>query len=219
MLKQELFILLNKEFKQELKHKHTIGSILLYVFATVFVCYLSFKHIVAPPVWNALFWIILLFASINTVAKSFVSENRARQFMMYSLASPQAIILSKAIYNALFLCVVSLISFFMYSLFIGNMVQDSLYFFIAVMLGSMGFGFLLTMVSAIASKAGNNLSLMAVLSFPLLIPLLITLIKLSKNAVDGLDRSISNPLIIMTACINLIAVALMYILFPYVWKE
>jgi heme exporter protein B len=99
------------------------------------------------------------------------------------------------------------------------MVQDSLYFFIAVMLGSMGFGFLLTMVSAIASKAGNNLSLMAVLSFPLLIPLLITLIKLSKNAVDGLDRSISNPLIIMTTCINLIAVALMYILFPYVWKE
>jgi heme exporter protein B len=138
---------------------------------------------------------------------------------MYSLASPQAIILSKAIYNALFLCVVSLIIFFMYSMFIGNLVQDSLYFFIAVLLGSIGFGFLLTMVSAIASKAGNNLSLMAVLSFPLLIPMLITLIKLSKNAVDGLDRSVSNPLIIMTAGINIIAVALMYILFPYVWKE
>lgn len=219
MQTRELSILLQKELKQELKQKHTIGSILLYVFATVFVCYLSFKRIVAPPVWNALYWIILLFASINTVAKSFVAENRARQFMMYSLASPQAIILSKAIYNAVFLMLVSMLSFFVYSMFIGNLVQDGLYFFVAITLGSMGFGFLLTMVSAIASKAGNNLSLMAVLSFPLMIPLLITLIKLSKNAVDGLDRSVSNPLIIMTLCINLISIALMYILFPYVWKE
>jgi heme exporter protein B len=75
------------------------------------------------------------------------------------------------------------------------------------------------MVSAIASKAGNNLSLMAILSFPLLIPMLIVLIKLSKNAVDGLEHSLSNPLIIMVCAINFIILALMYILFPYVWKE
>jgi heme exporter protein B len=174
---------------------------------------------VSPPVWNALFWIIILFAAINTVAKSFVAENRARQFLFYTLASPQAIILSKAIYNALFLCVVSIISYFIYAMFIGSMVDDLLYFFIAILLGSTGFGFLLSMVSAIASKAGNNLSLMAVLSFPLLIPMLIALIKLSKNAVDGLDRSLSNPLILMVLSINIISLALMYILFPYVWKE
>ena len=218
-MKNEFVILFKKELLQEFRLKHSIGSIFLYVFATVFVCYLSFKSIVSPAIWNALFWIIVLFASINAVSKSFISENRQRQFYFYSLVSPQAIILSKALYNALFLCLLSFLCFIIYSTFIGNLVHDMFYFLIAALLGSFGFGLILSMVSAIASKAGNNLSLMAVLSFPLLIPLIITLIKLSKNAVDGLERSLSNPLIIMIVAINIIVVALMYILFPYVWKE
>ena len=218
-LKNEFVILFKKELLQEFRLKHSIGSVFLYVFATVFVCYLSFKSIVSPAIWNALFWIIVLFASINAVSKSFISENRQRQFYFYSLVSPQAIILSKALYNALFLCLLSFLCFIIYSTFIGNLVHDMFYFLIAALLGSFGFGLILSMVSAIASKAGNNLSLMAVLSFPLLIPLIITLIKLSKNAVDGLERSLSNPLILMIVAINIIVVALMYILFPYVWKE
>jgi heme exporter protein B len=215
----EFKLLLKKELLQEFRMKHSIGSVLLYIFATVFVCYLSFKSIVSPAIWNALFWIILLFASINAVSKSFISESRQRQLYYYSLASPQAIILSKAFYNAIFLSILSLICFIIYSTFIGSMVQDLAYFLLAAMLGSFGFGLLLTMVSAIASKAGNNLSLMAILSFPLLIPMLIVLIKLSKNAVDGLEHSLSNPLIIMVCAINFIILALMYILFPYVWRE
>jgi len=199
--------------------KHSFGSILLYIFATIFVCYLSFKNIVSGPIWNALYWIIILFASINAVAKTFISENKQRQFYYYSMVSPQAIIIAKALYNAVFLCLLSVICYFIYSAFIGNIVQDVAYFFIAALLGSFGFGILLSMVSAIASKAGNNLSLMAVLSFPLLIPLLITLIKLSKNAVDGLDRSLSNPLILIVIAINILVLSLMYILFPYVWKD
>ena len=218
-MRNEFQILFKKELLQEFKLKHSIGSIFLYVFATVFVCYLSFKSIVSPAIWNALYWIIVLFASINAVAKSFISENKQRQYYFYSLVSPQAIILSKALYNALFLCVLSLICFVMYATFIGNIVQDMPYFLLSAMLGSFGFGLLLSMVSAIASKAGNNLSLMAVLSFPLLIPLLISLIKLSKNAVDGLAHSLSNPLILMIVAIEIIIVALMFILFPYVWKE
>lgn len=204
---------------QELRIRHSIGSIFLYIFATVFVCYLSFKSIVSPAIWNALFWIIMLFASINAVAKSFISENKQRQLFMYTMASPQAIIISKSIYNAIYLSLLSIVCFIIYVTFIGNLVQDLAYFLLASVIGSFGFGLLLTMVSAIASKAGNNLSLMAILSFPLLIPMLIVLIKLSKNAVDGLDRSLSNPLILMVIAINFIIVALMYILFPFVWKD
>lgn len=215
----EFRILLKKELMQELRIRHSIGSIFLYIFATVFVCYLSFKSIVSPAIWNALFWIIMLFASINAVAKSFISENKQRQLFMYSMASPQAIIISKSIYNAIYLSLLSLVCFIIYVTFIGNLVQDLPYFLMSSLIGSFGFGLLLTMVSAIASKAGNNLSLMAILSFPLLIPMLIVLIKLSKNAVDGLDRSLSNPLILMVIAINFIIVALMYILFPFVWKD
>lgn len=75
------------------------------------------------------------------------------------------------------------------------------------------------MVSAIASKAGNNTTLVAILGFPILIPLLITTIRFSKNAMDGLAWSVSTHYIILLAALNLLVVTLAYLLFPYLWKE
>ncbi|MGZ4117669.1 MAG: heme exporter protein CcmB, partial [Bacteroidia bacterium] len=187
MIVNQIKYLVAKEIKQEMRNKYALGGILLYVVSTVFVSYLSFKKIVNPATWNALFWIILLFASINAIAKSFISETKGRLLYLYTLTSPQAVILSKIIYNSLLLIVLAGLCLAVYSLFIGNIIQDMPLFLITLLLGSFGFSSLLTMVSAIASKASNNFTLMAILSFPILIPLLIVLIKLSKNAIDGLE--------------------------------
>jgi heme exporter protein B len=72
----EITFLLKKETLLELRQKYALGGILLYVASTVFVVKLSFLK-TAPEVWNALFWIISLFASLNAVVKSFVQENSA----------------------------------------------------------------------------------------------------------------------------------------------
>ena len=97
--------------------------------------------------------------------------------------------------------------------------MDYAYFFVAVLLGSVGFATCLTMVSAIASKAKNSTSLMAILSFPVLIPLILLLIKLSKNAMDGLDRASSSDEILTLLAINAITIAISYVLFPYLWRS
>jgi heme exporter protein B len=75
------------------------------------------------------------------------------------------------------------------------------------------------MISAIASKAGNSGALIAILGFPVIIPLLIVLIKLSKNAMDGLDQSVSYNEIGVLAAINVIVITASLILFPYLWRE
>jgi len=113
----------------------------------------------------------------------------------------------------------SLTGFLFYSIVLGNPVQDQLLFIINVILGALGFSCTLTMVSGIASKAGGNATLMAILSFPIIIPLLLLLIKVSKNALDGLDRGSSWDELIMLFAINLMITALSYILFPYLWKS
>ena len=201
-----------------MRNKYSLGGILLYVVSTVFVSYLSFKKIVTPSTWNALFWIILLFASINAIAKSFISETRGKLLYLYTLVSPQAVILSKIIYNSLLLTVLSALCLLVYSLFVGNLIQDYPLFLITLLLGSFGFSSLLTMVSAIASKTSNNFTLMAILSFPIMIPLLMVLIKLSKNAIDGLERWDVNYLLVLVF-INTIIIALSYLLFRYLWRD
>lgn len=216
---REIKILLRKEIMMEWKQKYAFNGLLLYVVATVFICYLSFRQIVDPPTWNALFWIILLFAAINAVAKSFMQESRGRQLYMYTIVSAQAVILSKTIYNMLLMFVISIINLIFYSLFVGNMVQDMPMFIFGIVLGSAGFASVLTMISAIASKAGSNTTLMAILSFPILIPMLITIIRFSKNAMDGLSASVNYQFMIMLIGLNVLVVALSFLLFPYLWRE
>lgn len=218
MLK-EIVILIKKELQTEWKQKFSFSGILLYVISTIFVSYLCFKVINNILVWNALFWIIMLFAATNAVAKSFIQESKGRLLYLYTLASPQGIIISKIIYNAILLSIIGIFNYVFFGLLLGDLVQNKLLFLISIILGSMGFAIVLTMVSAIASKTNNTGSLMAILAFPILIPLLITLIRLSKNALDGLDFSVSYTYIVVLLAINVIVVVLAYLLFPYLWRD
>jgi len=218
--------LLKKEILLEWRSKYAFNGVLLYVVSTVFICYISFSLTPGftgtrsyPIVWNVLFWIIMLFASVNAIAKSFMQESKSRLLYYYSIASPQAIILSKTIYNILLMSLLSTLTLPIYMLFFSNTLGDPLFYFLSVMMGSISFSTIFTMISAIASKAGNNGTLMAILSFPVIIPVILVLIRLSKNAMDGLDRSVNYSNIGVLCAINVIVIATSLLLFPYLWRD
>ncbi|WP_461452396.1 heme exporter protein CcmB [Mucilaginibacter sp.] len=218
--------LLKKEILLEWRSKYAFNGVLLYVVSTVFVCYMSFSLTPGfkdmkgyPIVWNIIFWIIILFASVNAIAKSFIQENKGRLLYYYSIASPHAIILSKTIYNILLMSLLSILALIVYLLFFPNDIGDPLYYVIAVLLGSTSFSTVFTMISAIASKAGNNGTLMAILSFPVIIPVILILIKISKSAIDGISRSLIYNNIGILFAINVIVVVTSLLLFPYLWRD
>jgi heme exporter protein B len=221
-LSREILALINKEITLEWRQKYAFNGILLYLGCTVFVCYLSFAvkgNNLTPSTWNALFWIIILFTSVNAIAKSFIQERPGRNIYYYTIASPTGIILSKILYNSVLMIVLSLVGFFFYALVLGNPVQDKMLFIWNISLGALGFSTTLTMISGIASKANNSSSLMAILSIPVIIPMLLLLIKISKNAIDGLDRSVSMDDLLILASVNVLIGAISYILFPYLWRS
>ncbi|SHM96554.1 heme exporter protein CcmB [Mucilaginibacter sp. OK098] len=218
--------LLKKEIVLEWRSKYAFNGVLLYVVSTVFICYISFNLNPGftgtkgyPIVWNVLFWIIILFASVNAIAKSFMQESKSRLLYYYSIASPEAIILSKTIYNILLMSLLSGLALPIYMIFFNNTIGDPLYYFLTVLLGSISFSTVFTMISAIASKAGNNGTLMAILSFPVIIPVILVLIKLSKSAMDGIDRSLSYGNIGVLLAINVIVITTSLILFPFLWRD
>ncbi len=212
--------LIIKEMRLEWRSKYALNGVLLYVVSTVFVCFMSFISMPEKLTWNALFWIIMLFASINAVAKSFLQESRGRHLYIYTLVSPLALIIAKTFYNSLLMIGLTLIALLFYCLvFEPPTDMDFLMYLVAVILGSLSFATIFTMVSAIASKAGNGGMLMAILSFPIIIPVLIVLVKLAKNAIDGLDRSVSLDDIGLLLIINVMVMSVSLILFPYLWRD
>src|SRR5690606_37943804 len=196
--------LLYKDAILEWRSKYAINGILLYVVSTVFVCYQAFQTL-DTVTWNVLFWIILLFASINAISKSFVQESPARQLDYYSIVSARSVILSKILYNALLMIVLSGLALTARSVIFGNPLADTPLYIVAVVLGSLSVATVFTMVAGISAKAGHNTTLMSVLSFPIVIPLLIALIELSSNAMAGTPRGESIPEILVLIAINVIA--------------
>ncbi len=174
---------------------------------------------VGPIVWNALFWIIMLFTAMNAIAKSFFQESEQRHYYYYHITSPQGLIISKIGYNSLLMLILALLGYAFFSLILGNPVQDKALYFVILILSSIGFAGSLTMVSGIASRAGNNAVLMAILSFPVVLPMLLMIIKASKNAIDGLDRASSADEILVLLAINVIIITLSFLLFPYLWRS
>jgi len=218
-LLSQIKYLIQKEVLSEWKQRYAFGGMLLYVVSTVFICKLCFNTIQSPITWAALFWIIMVFASVNAVAKSFIQESKGRLLYMYTLTSPQAIIVARIIYNVILMIILSLICYGFYALLLGNLVQNTMMFLCAIVLGSMGFSCILTMVSAISSKTNNNFTLMAILSFPIMLPLLMTLVKVSQFAIDNIAWSISYKYVLLLLFINVIVSTLAYLLFPYLWRD
>ena len=217
----EIRALLSKEIVLEWRQRYALNGLLLYVISTVFVCYLSFslnRGTVGIVTWNTTFWIIILFSAISGIAKGFMQEREERFFFYYTIASPEAIILSKIIYNAALMLFVALVGFGFYALVMGNPVQDLSLFLVNVVLGAIGFSSTLTMISGIAAKAKNSSTIMAVLGFPIIIPMILMLMKVSKNAIDGFERSASYDELMTIGAINLIVLAVSYLLFPYLWR-
>lgn len=218
----EVKALINKEIRLEWRQRYALNGMLLYVVSTVFVCYMSFRlrnNDLNPITWNTLFWIIMVFTAVNAVAKSFTQERLGRQLYFYTLASAEAIILAKIIYNTLLMLFLSLLGFAFYALVMGNPVGDVIMYLVSILLGALGFSGTLTLVAGIASKAENSPTLMSVLSFPILLPMLLMLIKLSKNALDGLERADSLNEIATLLAIDAIVLTLSVILFPYLWRS
>ncbi|MBI3519849.1 MAG: heme exporter protein CcmB [Bacteroidetes bacterium] len=219
MTTQLLSQLIKKEFLLEFRQKSTLAGILVYIVATVFISALCFKKIIHPTVWNALFWTIFMFIAVNVSGKSFMQETKGKGLYNYLYYHPRQFILSKIIYNMLLMTLLSLLTFFFYSWFVGSMVQDMGMFLLALVFSSSAFSGVLSLMSAIASKANNNISLMAILSFPVLMPLLLVSVKLSKHAMDGLAWSVSYKYLLILIMLNFVVVALATLLFSYLWKE
>lgn len=215
-------LLIVKESRLELRRKSVISGLALYLFSTVFIYYLTFslrQNLINPLVWSALFWMTILFSAVNSISKSFIGEKRGQDIYFYSITSPESIIISKLLYNFCLCLLLSFTGFGLFIIFINNPIVDHSIFGCTIMLAAWGFSSSLTLLSSIAAKANNSSILMAVLSFPVVISILLLVIKITKNCIDGLDRSVSYDEMITLLAINCLVTAMSYLLFPYIWRS
>lgn len=214
---RHILTLLKKDLLLEVRQQYSFYGILLYIGSTIFVLYLAIDE-PESKVWNGLFWVIQLFISINAVAKSFLQENRGRMLYFYSIASPGSFVLAKLLFNSLLMLVMSLLSLFLFTLFLGNPIEKAGPFIGLVLLGGWSLSLVFTFLAAIAAKAQQNAAIMAILGFPILIPQLLLLMRLS-DAVFNPVLTIPAASVLLLIALDLMIIMLAVILFPFLWKD
>ncbi len=213
----QIWTLFKKDLLLEVRQQYSFYGIVLYIGATIFVLYMAVEE-PESRVWNGLFWVIQLFICINAVAKSFLGESRSRMLYYSSITGPQQFVLAKLLFSALLMLVMSGLSFIVFTLFLGNPLISFLPFTGLVLLGGCSLSLVFTFLAAIAAKAQQNAAIMAILGFPIIIPQLIMLMKISAATFSATTALPLLP-ILMLVVLDFLVVLLAIILFPYLWKD
>ena len=220
----KIWTLLLKEFTIEFRNKSVVGSLVLYVIATVFLIYITLAQQGAEKDlevkhWNIFMWMVALFSAVNAVARSFTQDEGGRFYYYYYMCKPEWIIGAKLMYNGLLMIVLVSLTFIAMSLMLGNPVKNMWILWLVMFLGGCSFSFLFALISAIAVKSGSASTMTAILGFPLIIPLMIFLMKLSREAFFEVpsENFLINLGILSIWCVMLVLLSL--ILFPYLWRD
>ena len=218
-MRSPIITLLKKDFLLELRQQHTFFGILLYVASTIFVLYLAMGQ-PESTVYNGIFWMIQLFVCVNAVAKSFLQESKGRMLYFFSITSPVNFIIAKLIYSLVVMLLMVFLSLILFSILLGNPISHYLQFIGIACLGGISLSLVFTLMAAIAAKAQQNSAIMAILGFPLIIPQLLLLIRLSKAAFGEVFREGALlQLTLLIIALDILVIVLAIVLFPFLWKD
>ncbi|HMR89679.1 MAG TPA: heme exporter protein CcmB [Saprospiraceae bacterium] len=212
---KDIFI---KELSIEFRQKFALGGIFLFATTVVFIVYKSFNNI-NPREWTILIWIIMLFAGLNAIVKSFLQEKKETYLYYYTLFDPIDLIIAKLLYNFMFLCVLFLIILGVMFIFTGFPVKDYSLFFMGSGLGIFGISIVFTFVSVISSADSGNSTMMSILALPLVLPIVLLLLKITTVSVRLLvDTAIMDD-VMMLIGVDFVLLGAMLLLFPGLWRS
>lgn len=213
--------ILKKEITQELRTKYAVNTILAFTGATLLLILFTLRaHQMDPTPKSGLVWIIILFASMTGMTRSFVQETEKKTWAFLQLhANATEVYLGKLIYNFIFLLLLHIFTFFFYMIMMDLLIQSHLYFISSILFGAAGLAAVTTLTSAMIAQADRKGALFSVLCIPLVVPLLLILTRVTRFAlIEGADGSALNDL---TALIGYCGVTITagILLFEYIWED
>lgn len=223
MIINQIFAIVEKEVRSELRTRYAISAVFLFVLTSVAAAAFGLAGVsLVPSASAALLWVIMFFGSMTGLAKSFVSEEERSTALLLRVNAPaQAVYFGKLLFNFALSLLLNLTASLLFILMIsGATAHHIAEFFISALVAAVGLSSATTIISAIISKANTRNSLLPVLSFPSLLPVIIPGVETTAAVFSSAPLSgseINNFLLILSYSGILIIVS--NILFGYVWQE
>jgi len=181
-----------KDFRLELRSRYALNAILMFGITTLVVVSYSVGQLgLGAGMHAALFWIIVFFSAMSGLSQVFVREEESGTAMALRLtAEPEAVFIGKLVYNLSLLTLL-----------------------VAMLCGAT------TIVAAIIARAAVRGTLFAVLSFPILMPLLLVLVAATTSSMEGEPISEIATELQFLAAYPVVMITGSVLLFRFVWND
>lgn len=214
--------LFKKDWQSELRTRYAINALAMFILVTISVILFSIgQEKISEYLTGGLLWVVIFFSAMSGLSRAFVSEEeRGTTLTLQLIAKPSNIFSGKLLFNVLLVFIMNIaISILFFLFFESFVIKNFLLFLAAFIFGNFGIAISSTIIAAIISKANSKGTLYPVLSFPILLPLILTLLELTKFAVDG--KSIDEALVELAVliCYDVIMLTASYLLFDFIWKD
>jgi len=164
-----------------------------------------------------LLWIILFFTAMIGLAHSFTrEEERGTALFLRLHSSPSSVFFSKLIFNICFFAFLEAITASAFVFFHEGEIASPVPFAITVMLGGFALSSASTVLSAIAAKSSMRGALFPVISFPVLLPVLISAIRATALSFDRQDISVMSEGIFFLAFSGAL-ISISFLIFHQIW--
>jgi heme exporter protein B len=211
-----------KDWHSELRTRYAVSALGMFVITTIAIIMFSLGSEGAPPdVLSGMLWVVIFFAAMSGLSRTFVSEEERGTSMTLQLLAPgSAVFFGKLLFNLVLSVALNAVTVVLYAAFVNGFVIKTLsIFLVAVLLGSVGLAAAATIIAAIIARANTKGTLYPVLSFPILLPLLLAVINATRLASEGaffqeaageFQLLISYIVVVVTASATV---------FDFVWKD
>jgi heme exporter protein B len=213
-----------KDLRAEFRTKVAVNSLGLFALTTlVAVAYAVGPYRIAaedrPYLLSVLLWIVLLFAALAGLDRSFVKEEESHTAPLLRLsAAPPAVWAGKLLYNLVLLYLLMAAVVPLFIVLMGFEVELAPWFILLLITGGFALAVTATIVAAIIARAISRGALYSVLSLPLMLPLVIFLIQGTSAAAQGNLEIVQSSIRAVVSLGGVMTVVSAF-LFPFVWSE
>lgn len=215
--------LIRKDVHSELRTRYALNALLMFVVTAVSTIVFALRSDQpTSSVLSGLYWVVVFFTAMSGLSRTFVSEEeRGTTMTLQLVATPSTVYFAKLLFNtALTLSLTVAVTILYMTVFSNAFVIKTLSIFVGtVVLGSLGFASASTIIAAIVAKANTRGTLYPVLSFPILIVLLMTVMEATTKSLDGQELSTALGDFQILIGYILAMTGGSYLLFDYVWKD
>jgi len=216
------YALFKKDINSELRTRYAINALAMFIIVTLSIILFSIgNERISSSLTGGLFWVIIFFTSMSGLSRVFVSEEeRGTSLTLQLIAAPSTVFSGKLLFNLILVFAMNTVIAILYSALFNTFVLKNFALFLtSFILSNIGLAFASTIIAAIISKAGAKGTLYPVLSFPILLPLILTSVQLTLFAMDGTSFETAKFELAIVGCYDVIIFTVSYLLFDFIWKE